>query len=311
VGALKAIAPLLVFVLVIASLARSVTGFDRRFGFVIFEYLFSTFLAALTAVVISFAYPVKITLTEGVEQAAPSNVWEVLGNQLLGMVSNPLQAISEANYISVLFWAVIIGALCREFATENTKTVLVNCSEIISKVVGMLIELAPFGILGLVFESVASSGLAIFADYGKLLLLLVGSMLVTALILNPLIIFCILRRNPYPLVIRCIRESGLTAFFTRSSAANIPVNMRLCERLGLDKDFYSVSIPLGATVEWRFGNGTTHSAEAKSMIAICLAMAAKAKTARSASARSPREYNEASAKYDMRVFLLHGGSVSL
>ena len=249
VGALKAIAPLLVFVLVISSLARSSIGFDRRFGFVIFEYLLSTFLAALTAVAVCFAYPVKIRLAEeAVRQTAPGGVWEVLGHQLLGMVSNPLQAIADANYISVLFWAIIIGVLSREFASDNTKKVLVDCSDIISKVVAFIIELAPFGILGLVFESVASSGLSIFADYGKLLLILVGSMLVTALILNPLVIFFILHCNPYPLVFRCLRESGITAFFTRSSAANIPVNMRLCERLGLDKDFYSVSIPLGATI---------------------------------------------------------------
>ena len=249
VGALKAIAPLLVFVLVISSLARSSIGFDRRFGFVIFEYLLSTFLAALTAVAVCFAYPVKIHLAEeAVDQAAPTGVWEVLGQQLLGMVSNPFQAIADANYISVLFWAIIIGMLSREYASDHTKKVLVDCSDIISKVVAFIIELAPFGILGLVFESVASCGLAIFADYGKLLLILVGSMLVTALILNPLVIFFILHCNPYPLVFRCLRESGITAFFTRSSAANIPVNMRLCERLGLDKDFYSVSIPLGATI---------------------------------------------------------------
>ena len=249
VGALKAIAPILVFVLVISSLASSTTGFDRRFGFVIFEYILSTFLAALTAVFLFFAYPVKIRLTEeAAAQTAPGSVLEVLEHQLLGMVSNPVQAIADANYISILFWAIIIGALCRKFSSENTKRILLDSSDVISKVVAFLIELAPFGIMGLVFGSVANSGLAIFADYGKLLLLLVGSMLVTALIINPLIIFCILRRNPYPLVFRCLRESGITAFFTRSSAANIPVNMRLCERLGLDKDFYSVSIPLGATI---------------------------------------------------------------
>ncbi len=249
VGGLKAIAPTLVFFLVISSLARSSIGFDRRFGFVIFEYLLSTFLAALTAVALCFLNPVKIRLSEEVvNQTAPGGVWEVLGQQLIGMVSNPLQAIAEANYISVLFWAIIIGVLSREFASDHTKMVLVDISDIVSKVVAFIIELAPFGILGLVFESVASSGLAIFADYGKLLLVLVGSMLVTAFILNPFVIFCILHRNPYPLVFRCIKESGLTAFFTRSSAANIPVNMRLCERLGLDKDFYSVSIPLGATI---------------------------------------------------------------
>lgn len=249
VGALKAIAPILVFVLVISSLARSRIGFDRRFSFVIFEYILSTFLAALTAVAVCFVYPVKMHLAEkSVSQTAPGKVWEVLDNQLLGMVSNPLQAIMDANYISVLFWAIIIGVVSRKFASDNTKKILVDASDIISKVVAFIIELAPFGILGLVFDSVATCGLAIFANYGKLLLVLVGSMLVTSLILNPLVIFCILHCNPYPLVFRCLRESGITAFFTRSSAANIPVNMRLCERLGLDKEFYSVSIPLGATI---------------------------------------------------------------
>ena len=249
VDSLKAIAPLLVFIMVISSLARSSIGFDRRFGFVIFEYLLSTFLAALTAVALCFAYPVKIRLVpETVSQVVPGGVWEVLGHQVLSMVSNPFQAIAEANYISVLFWAIVMGGVSRKYASDYTKKVLADSSEIISKVVAFFIKLAPFGIFGLVFESVASGGLAIFADYGRLLVILVGSMLVTALILNPLVIFCVLHRNPYPLVLRCLRESGITAFFTRSSAANIPVNMRLCERLGLDKEFYSVSIPLGATI---------------------------------------------------------------
>ena len=249
VGALKSIAPVLVFVLVIESLARSNTGFDRRFSFVIFEYLFSTFLAALTAVTLSFAFPVKIHLAGStVEQTAPDNVWKMLEDQLLSMVSNPIQAIIDANYISVLFWAIVIGILFKKLSSEHTKKMLADSSNVISQVVAIIIELAPLGIMGLVFESVSTSGLSIFAEYGKLLLLLVGSMLVTALVLNPLLIFCILRRNPYPLVLRCIRVSGLTAFFTRSSAANIPVNMQLCEHLGLDKDFYSVSIPLGATI---------------------------------------------------------------
>lgn len=250
VGSLKAIAPLLVFVLVIASLSRSQTGFDRRFGFVIFEYLLSTFLAAVVAVLASFLYPVKISLNvaNAAEGVAPAGVWEVLEKQLLGMVSNPFMAIAEANYIAILFWAIIIGILAKKFASPETHRMLNDFSGVISQVVAWIINLAPFGILGLVFTSVSTSGMAIFATYGKLLLVLVGCMLITALIINPIIIFCILRCNPYPLVFRCLRESGVTAFFTRSSAANIPVNMRLCERLGLDNDFYSVSIPLGATI---------------------------------------------------------------
>ncbi|MBP5638849.1 MAG: serine/threonine transporter SstT [Victivallales bacterium] len=249
VGALKAIAPVLVFFLVISSLTGKKGGFDRRFGFVIFEYVFSTLLAAMTAVALSFLFPVKIRLADtSVSQMAPGSIIEVLEIQLLGVVTNPLKAIIDGNYISILFWAIIIGILSKSFASDTTKKILADFSEIISKAVGWIITLAPLGILGLVYSSVASSGLSIFADYGKLLLLLVGSMLVTVLIINPLIVLCVLKRNPYPLVFRCIRESGLTAFFTRSSAANIPVNMNLCEKLGLDKEFYSVSIPLGATI---------------------------------------------------------------
>ena len=250
VGALKAIAPLLVFFLVISSLCRNQTGFDRRFGFVIFEYLLTTLLAAFVAVAASFVFPVSMSL-EGVEAAAntaPGGVFEVLEKQLLGMVSNPIQAIAEGSYLSILFWAIIIGVLAKRFAKPETQRALDDLSNIIGQVVAWVITLAPFGILGLVFDSVATSGLAIFAVYGKLLALLVGCMLFTALVLNPILVALVLRANPYPLVWRCIRESGVTAFFTRSSAANIPVNMRLCQRLGLDREFYSVSIPLGATI---------------------------------------------------------------
>ena len=250
VGALKAIAPVLVFILVIASLSRSQTGFDRRFGFVIFEYLLSTFLAAVVAVIVSFTYPVSMSLDvqNAASGNAPDGVWEIIEKQLLGMVANPFQAIADANYISILFWAIVIGVLTKKFASPETHRMLNDFSVVISQAVAWIINLAPFGIMGLVYTSVATSGMAIFATYGKLLLVLVGCMLGTSLIINPIIIFAILRRNPYPLVIKCLRESGVTAFFTRSSAANIPVNMRLCERLGLDKDFYSVSIPLGATI---------------------------------------------------------------
>ena len=250
VGALKAIAPVLVFILVLASLSHSQAGFDRRFGFVIFEYLVSTFLAAVAAVLASVMYPVSMSLDvpNTASGNAPEGVWEIIEKQLLGMVANPFQAIADANYIAILFWAIVIGVLTKKFASPETHRMLNDFSVVISQVVAWIINLAPFGIMGLVYTSVATSGMAIFATYGKLLIVLVGCMLGTSLIINPIIIFVILRRNPYPLVIKCLRESGVTAFFTRSSAANIPVNMRLCERLGLDKDFYSVSIPLGATI---------------------------------------------------------------
>ena len=249
VGALKAIAPLLVFTLVISSLCHNQTGFDRRFGFVIFEYLLTTLLAALVAVAASFAFPVSMSL-EGVEavESAPGGVFEVLESQLVGMVSNPILAIASGSYLSILFWAVVIGVLAKKFAKPETLHTLDDLSNVIGQVVKWIINLAPFGILGLVFSSVATSGLAIFTVYGKLLALLVGCMLFTALVLNPILVAIAVRANPYPLVWRCIRESGVTAFFTRSSAANIPVNMRLCQRLGLDREFYSVSIPLGATI---------------------------------------------------------------
>lgn len=250
VSALKAIAPLLVFMLVISSLANGETKLDQRFGFVIFEYLFSTFVAALVAVAFSFAFPVTMAFAGATAEieAAPSGVGEVLHNLLVGMFTNPVNAIASGNYISILFWAVVFGLLMKKLGTAGTKALFADLSEILSQTVKGIINLAPFGILGLMFQSVSESGLSIYVDYGRLILLLVGTMLTVALIVNPVIVFLVLRRNPYPLVLRCIRESGVTAFFTRSSAANIPVNMRLCERLGLDRDVYSVSIPLGATI---------------------------------------------------------------
>lgn len=249
VSALKAIAPVLVFVLVISSLANGQTKFDQRFGFVIFEYLFSTFLAAMVAVAFSFLFPVSMVLKDAAQaDTVPSGIGEVLENLLVGMFTNPIGAITSGNYISILFWSVVFGILMKKLAGSGTKDLFTDFSEILSRTVKGIINLAPFGIMGLMFQSVSTTGLSIFRDYGMLILLLVGTMLTVALVINPLIVFAILRRNPYPLIFRCIRESGITAFFTRSSAANIPVNMRLCERLGLDKDVYSVSIPLGATI---------------------------------------------------------------
>ena len=249
VSALKAIAPVLVFVLVISSLANGQTKFDRRFGFVIFEYLFSTFMAAMVAVVISFLFPVNMALKDAVQvDAVPSGIGEIMENLLVSMFSNPISAISSGNYICILFWAVVFGILMKKLAGDGTKALFTDFSEILSRVVKGVINLAPFGIMGLMFQSVSTTGLSIFRDYGMLILLLVGTMLTVALVINPLIVGVSLRCNPYPLVFRCLRESGLTAFFTRSSAANIPVNLGLCEKLGLDRDMYSVSIPLGATI---------------------------------------------------------------
>ncbi|MCC8097676.1 MAG: serine/threonine transporter SstT [Eubacterium sp.] len=249
VGALKAIAPILVFVLVIASLANAKGGIGSRFRTVIILYLLSTFLAAVVAVIGTNLFPVTLKLDiAAVEQAAPEGLGEVFHQLLMNMISNPIDSLANANYIGILFWAAVIGLVLKNVASDHTKQVLQDLSEGITMAVRWVINFAPFGIMGLVFESVSESGLGIFTDYGRLLALLVGCMLAVALIVDPLIAGVCLRRNPYPLVFRCFRESGLTAFFTRSSAANIPINMALCERLNLDKDMYSVSIPLGATI---------------------------------------------------------------
>lgn len=250
VSALKAVAPILVFVLVISSLANAGEGIGKRFRTVILLYMLSTLLAAFVAVIASRIFPVTLTLSNAVQadSAAPSGIGEVLQSLLLNMVENPVKALSEANYIGILTWAVVFGLAIKQGANDGTKKVLGDISEAVTKAVQWVINLAPFGIMGLVFTTVSENGIGIFTDYGRLLLVLVGCMLVVALVVDPLIAAVCLRRNPYPLVLRCFKESGLTAFFTRSSAANIPVNMALCEKLGLDRDMYSVSIPLGATI---------------------------------------------------------------
>lgn len=248
VGALKAIAPILVFVLIISALANAGRGLGKQFRTVICLYIVSTLLAAILAVVASFVFPITLKLTDAVTNEAPGGIWEVLSNLITNMVQNPISAMTSANYIGILTWAVILGIALKNIASDNTKNLLTDISDAVSQAVRWIISLAPIGIMGLVFDSVSSNGLAIFSDYGKLLALLVGCMLAVALIINPLIIFICLRQNPYPLVFKCLKESGVTAFFTRSSAANIPINMQLCEKLGLDKDVYSISIPLGATI---------------------------------------------------------------
>ncbi|MGN0722647.1 MAG: serine/threonine transporter SstT [Treponema sp.] len=250
VGALKAIAPVLVFALVSSSLINGKAKLDRRFGMVIFLYMISTLLASFVAVAVSFFFPQTIALVQPVDVAssAPAGIGEVLRNLLLNAVSNPVEAVSQANYIGILSWSVIFGLVMKKIASESTKLFFSEVAEGVSKVVHGIINLAPFGIMGLVFATVSSNGLGIFKDYGKLILALVGAMFFMALVVSPLIVAVTLRINPYPLVFKCLKESGITAFFTRSSAANIPVNMELCKKLNLDENMYSVSIPLGATI---------------------------------------------------------------
>jgi serine/threonine transporter len=248
VGALRGIAPILVFFLILSSLARAHAGMGKRFVRVIALYLSGTFLASLCAVIASFAFPQTIQLAEQASQDAPSGIGEVISNLLMNVVSNPVDALLNANYIGILAWAICLGIIMRKVATETTKTVFSNISDAISTLVRWIINLAPFGIMGLVFDSVSTNGLDIFINYGKLVLLIVCVMLFVAFVVEPLLSSLVLRRNAWPLVLRCLKDSGITAFFTRSSAANIPVNMRLCSKLGLDQEFYSVSIPLGATI---------------------------------------------------------------
>ena len=250
VGALKGIAPVLVAVLVASAIAKSGSGLSSRFNTVITLYLFTTLLAAIFAVLASHFFPVGISVDNvaSVEGAAPGALDEVFRKILKDITSNPLAAIANANYLSILFWAVVIGLALKIVASERTIASLGEWADAVSKVVDWIIQCAPFGIMGLVYTSVSASGLEIFTTYGQLLLLLVGCMLTVSLVVNPIIVGLLLRRNPYPLVWRCLKESGVSAFFTRSSAANIPVNMELCKRMGLDKDFYSVSIPLGSII---------------------------------------------------------------
>ena len=248
VSALKAIAPVLVAVLVAVSIAKAGTGLGPRFRTVISRYMLSSFIAALCAVVASMMFPVTLQLKDVAEGAAPGGLTEVFANMLSSTVMNPVLSIAQANYVGILFWAILIGIALKLKASETTINVMNDFSEVITLIVKWVIQFAPLGVLGLVFSSVAESGLEIFTTYGHLVVLLVVCMLANTFIFNPLISFLMLRRNPYPLLFTCLKESGLQAFFTRSSAANIPVNMNLCKKLGLDEDFYSVSIPLGATI---------------------------------------------------------------
>lgn len=248
VGALKAIAPVLVFFLVMAAVVQHQKGQKTNMKSIIVLYLLGTFLAAVVAVIGTFLFPVELILQTGESTVVPpGNIYEVLRGLLMNLVDNPVNALLKGNYIGILFWSILFGVFLRE-GSETTKKVIADISDVVLKTVKTVIEFAPFGIMGLIFNSMRTSGLASLLIYGKLIVLLLGCMAFVTFIVNPIIAYVMIRENPFPLVFRCLRESGITAFFTRSSAANIPVNMNLCESLGLEKEVYSVSIPLGATI---------------------------------------------------------------
>lgn len=249
VGALRAVAPLLVLFLVMSALSHQGEGTKNNMKRVIFLYLLGTFLSGCVAVIASFLFPISISLTETSTDiaSAPSGIGEVLHSLLTSVVSNPVEALVNANYLGILAWAILLGIALRK-ASDGTKNAIANIADALSQIVRWVINCAPFGVLGLVFSTLSEQGLTSLLGYGKLVLLLVGSMAFVALVVNPLITFIGIRQNPYPLVFKCLKDSGITAFLTRSSAANIPVNMKLCEELGLDRDTYAVSIPLGSTI---------------------------------------------------------------
>lgn len=249
VGGLKAIAPLLVFALVANAFSQTREGQQSNMKTVIVLYLFGTFAAALTAVISHYIFPISLKLgaAAATKATAPQGVGEVFKDLLLKMVDNPVNALAQANYIGVLVWAVVFGFAMRA-ASNHTKDLLNTLAEVTSQIVRWIINLAPFGILGLVFNTISENGVGVLADYGVLILVLVGTMAFVALVVNPIIAFVMMGKNPFPLVFRCLKDSGITAFFTRSSAANIPVNLQLCKDLGLNPDTYSVSIPLGSTI---------------------------------------------------------------
>lgn len=246
VNALKAVAPVLVFFLVIGALCNAKGA--KGMGKIVLLYLISTFVAALVAVIATYIVPLEVTLVGVAEEStAPSGVGEVLVSLITNAVSNPVGALVNANYLGILLWAVMLGIAFRK-ASENTKSLFQNIADAVSMVVRWVIAFAPFGVMGLIYTNISNNGIEIFTEYGALILELVICMLIIALVTNPLMVWICLRKNPYPLVFRCLKDSGLTAFFTRSSAANIPVNMELCRKLGLNKDIYGVSIPLGSTI---------------------------------------------------------------
>lgn len=248
VGALKAVAPILVFVLVTAAIASHQKGREAHVKPILMLYIIGTFSAAVVAVAASFLFPSEIALVQKeISNTPPAGIGEVLKTLLMNLVANPISAVANANYVGILMWALLLGFALRH-AVESTRVMIADLASAVSKIVGWVIRFAPIGIFGLVAEMVATSGIDGLLSYIRVLAVLVLCMLFIALVVNPIIVWWKIRRNPYPLVFTCLRESGITAFFTRSSAANIPINMALCKKLNLHEDTYSVSIPLGATI---------------------------------------------------------------
>ena len=248
VSALKAIAPILVFVLVASAISKAKSGIGPKYRMIIIIFLLTNFIAALVAVLMCYMFPLNIYLSSASVASALGGLGEIMRDMILNIFSNPIKSLAEGEYLGILFWSIIIGFALRIVASDTTKDVIEDIADSITKVVNFIIQFAPIGIMGLVFTSVSESGLGIFTEYGQLLLLIVGCMVFVGLVINPFISFLLLKRNPYPLLLTCLRDSGITAFFSRSSAANIPINMQLCERLGIDRDFFSISIPLGSTI---------------------------------------------------------------
>ncbi len=248
VNALKAIAPILVFVLIASSLAGSGSGLGSKFEKVLILYIGSTVVAAAVAVILSYAFPLTVTLIEGDTSETVSSTWELLSGIIAGIFTNPVTAIMDGNYLSILFWSALVGFVIKAVRSETLKNVFQEGSVVVTRIIRIIIEFAPIGIFGLIYNTVSTNGMEIFVEYGALIVLLVVCMVIVMFITNPIIGGVLMHRNPYPLLLTCLKNSAITAFFTRSSAANIPVNFALCERIGLDKSFYSVSIPLGATI---------------------------------------------------------------
>ncbi|WGE51650.1 serine/threonine transporter SstT [Actinobacillus equuli] len=248
VKSLRAIAPILVFVLVLSAIANKEVGSDSKLKPILVMYILGTFVAALTAVVFSFLFPTTLELVSNPDNLnPPQGIGEIIKTVVFNLVDNPLQALANANFIGILAWAIGLGIALRH-AAPSTKTFLNDFAEAVSYVVKIVIAFAPIGVFGLVAETIATNGIDAFAGYARLLGVLLGSMAFVAFVLNPLIVYWKIRRNPYPLTLTCLRESGVTAFFTRSSAANIPVNMNLAKRLGVRDEIASVAIPLGANI---------------------------------------------------------------
>lgn len=249
VSALKGVAPVLVFILVMNAMTQRKSDGDTNMKPIVTLYVLGTFAASLVGVTLSFLFPVTLQLSIGNSEInPPSGIAQVLHTLIMNVVDNPVNALLRANYIGILAWAVIIGLAMHSVAKEETKKVFDDLSKGITIVVSWVIRFAPLGIMGLVTQSISASGLSALLSYLKLLGVLIASYALVALVMNPIIVFAKIHRNPYPLVFATIRESGIYAFFTRSSAANIPVNLSLCKRLGLNPDTYTISIPLGATI---------------------------------------------------------------